>query len=290
MSDADIPVSDDFQPAPGVEYEDNVEQPAEPVKEEAKAPEPTEKPAEATAEEPKAEPEKEQPRNPETGKFTRKAGPIADLLEKKHSAEERAAQAEARAAELEARIATLSEQPRSTDSAPQIKQIAEAYGVDEELLQHIVNVTRDSVNPDLPSEVKELLAEREQQKAIEAETQVFETRVQKLSTVFKDEPILEHKDKLMKLAYSTELAPDGEPYHEKELSELYFAFIKPEIEPGKSSAEPSRGGTQTTTVLDFEEIAQRDDPRDIEAMDDETFKKYNTWLAEKQGKAPIRRT
>jgi hypothetical protein len=43
--------------------------------------------------------------------------------------------------------------------------------------------------------------------------------------------------------------------------------------------------------MDFQEIADRDDPKDIESMDSDTFAAYNKWLNEKQGKSPIiRRT
>ncbi len=45
-------------------------------------------------------------------------------------------------------------------------------------------------------------------------------------------------------------------------TELYFGFVKPQVEPGVKTAEPSRGGTQvSTSVLDFEEVQKRDNPR-----------------------------
>lgn len=283
----DIPVSDKFQPAPGVEYEETpVETP------EAKpetTPEPTEQPAEPKAEEPKEE-LKEEPKEPES-RPNRKATPIANLLSKKHELESQLEQERAEKAELLRKVDELSKRPESSQSNDKIKQLAEAYNVDENFLSELVEATRETVKPELPEEVAKLLQERELQKQTEAEYQAFNKRLDSLSKTLNDESLNDSKvrQKLMELAYSTEKAPDGEPYHEKELAELYFGFIKPEIEPGKTSAESSRGGTQKTEIIDFEEISKRDDPKDIEKMDDDTFKKYNQWLNERSSRTPLRR-
>lgn len=247
-----------------------VAQPQEPAKEPEKATEPTvetpqesEKPVEVKTEELKA---------PEVTR--QKPTPIQNLLAKKHEAEEREAQALARVKELEARLA---ESPSpAVASSDDVKLIAEEYGIDETLVTKLVNAARAKV--ELPQEVQQLLQEREQEKQTKAEMQAFDARVSKLTQVFKDEPIAQHKDKLLQLAYSTDKAPDGEPYYQKELSELYFAFVKPEIEPAKPSAESSKGGTQTTQIMDFQEVFERDNPQDIEAMDSATFKSYQNWL------------
>lgn len=240
------------------EPEKATEQPVE-------APKEPEKPAEVKAE--------EQPQaNPEV--VRQKPTPIQNLLAKKHEAEERAAQAEAEAAELRAKLAQAA--VPSVASSDDVKSIAEEYGLDETLVSKLVNAARSNV--ELPKEVQQLLQEREQEKQTRAEMQAFESRVSKLTQVFKDEPIAQHKDKLLQLAYSTDKAPDGEPYYQKELSELYFAFVKPEIEPAKPSAESSRGGIQTTQVMDFQEIFERDNPKDVEDMDSATFQAYSKWL------------
>jgi hypothetical protein len=287
MSDIfDIAVSDDFEPAPGVDYEDKVEQPSEPVKEE-KAPEQPEvqdepeKPATPKAEV-TPEPVKERPK---------KAGPIADLLEKKHTLETELEAERLARQELEAKILQLSRQPQTVQTDDKIKAFAEANGIDESIVNGLVQLAREGISPELPREVHDFIEERAIEKQKQAELQAFDSRVQKLKGVFKDEPLDDPKvkDRLQELAYSTELAPDGEPYYQKELSELYFAYIKPEVEPGTVSAEPSQGGTQASKVLDFEEIARRDDPKDFEEMDDETFKKFNHWLSQQNGRTPLRR-
>jgi hypothetical protein len=237
------------------------EQPQEPAKAPEQAPEQPDKPAEAPAEDPKpAEepkeetPEEQQQRDPE-GKFTRKPKPIANLLEKKHELEQQLEAERKARAELEARLAQ-GQEPHSPQSDDDVKALAEEYGLDEELVTKLVNTARKGIQPELPQEVQQLLAERQAEKEQQAELQAFNTRLSSLSKTFKDEPLSDPKvrEKLLELAYSTEKAPDGEPYFKKELSELYFAFIKPEVEPGKPSAEPSRGGSQATEVVDFEEI------------------------------------
>lgn len=296
----EIPVSPDFQPAPGVDYGDTpAEQPQEPSPAPEKAPEQPveaprepEKPAEAPAEEPAADPQLEAPRDPE-GRFAKKPKPIASLLEKKHELETQLEAERQARQELEAKLASQASQPAGQQSDADIKALAEEYGLDEELVTKLVNTARKGISPELPKEVQELLAERQAEKAQAEELKAFDNRLTSLSKTFKDEPLTDPKvrEKLLELAYSTEKAPDGEPYYKKELSELYFAFIKPEVEPGKPSAEPSRGGSQATEIVDFEEIYTRDDPKDIEAMDSATFEKYNKWVREhKESKTPLKRS
>jgi hypothetical protein len=262
-----------------------------------KAPEPTPEPAtpeegkqpEAKPEEPTPEvkpqdqPEVKEPEAP------RKAKPIAKLLEKAHQAETEATTAKAKVAELEAKLAQVAAAPASPQATADIKALAEKHGVTPEILADIVSLARQGFEaPKLPKEVFEVIEARKQEQEQQAEVQAFDTRLKRLETVFKDEPIGKNRDKLLELAYSTEKAPDGEPYYQKELSELYFAYIKPEIEAGKKSAEPSRGGTAASTpVLDFAEIAN--DPVAIEQMDDATFTKFSTWMQEHQKGSPLRR-
>ena len=281
----DIPVSDNFQPVPGVKYEDA---PAETPQVETPVETPVvETPAPETTEPPKVEPEKtEEPAKPEAVvERPKKAGPIAKLLEDRHALE-------TENADLKRKLEEASKQPASPQTTADVKQLAEEYGIDETLLQKIVDTTRASVNPELPKEVQDLIADIQARKQQEEELSAFNKRVDSLAKTLPDESFSDPKvrEKLLELAYSTEKAPDGEPYHQKELSELYFAYIKPEIEPGKPSAETSPGGTQATKVIDFEEIYNRDNPKDIEAMDSATFEKYNTWVRDnKETKTPLRR-
>jgi pyruvate/2-oxoglutarate dehydrogenase complex dihydrolipoamide acyltransferase (E2) component len=284
MSDNDIPASDNFEPVPGVKYDDKPAEPAEPAKVEP-APEPTvepEKTVEPAKPEAAPEPVKERPK---------KAGPIADLLSKKHELETQLETEKTARADLEVKLAELSQQQPSVKSDDDIKALAEEYGIDETLLNRIVNTARKG--SELPQDVQDLLAERAVEKQQQAELEAFDKRLASLAKTLPDESLGDAKvrEKLLALAYSTEAAPDGEPYFQKELSELYFGFIKPEIEPGKASAESSQGGTQATKVIDFEEIYTRDDPKDIDAMDSDTFNKYQTWVREnKESKTPLKRT
>lgn len=283
---ADAILSDNFDPVPGVKYEDEkVEIPQEPAKEPEKAPETPVNPA-------PPEPAKvEEPAKPEAQPETKverpkKAGPIAKLLEDRHTLE-------TENAELKRKLEQASQQPASPQSTADVKQLSEEYGIDETLLQKIVDTARSTVKPELPKEVQDLLEERKAEKTQAEELAAFNKRVDSLAKTLPNESFADPKvkEKLLALAYSTEKAPDGEPYYQKELSELYFAYIKPEIEPGQSSAETSQGGTQTTKVVDFEEIFNRDDPKEIEAMDSPTFTKYNTWVREnKESKTPLRRS
>ncbi len=163
------------------------------------------------------------------------------------------------------------------------------------MLKDLANAIRKGVpapvNTGLPKEVQELLAERQQQKELEAEAEGFENDYGRLAATVGDEGLkdLKVKDRLLELAYSEEKAPDGEEYYKKPLYELYMKYVKPEIEPGKPSAEPSRGGSKSSPqVIDFQEIFDRDDPKEIEAMSEEQFSAFHQWLTDKQGDVPIR--
>ena len=274
-------------------------QPVEAPKEETpKAPEQPEKPVEPKTED-KADPaetpkvEEEQPRDPK-GKF-QKAKPIASLLEKKHELETQLEAERAAKAELEAKLAQLSQQPNNASTDDDIKALAEEIGADPEALEKIVALARKGTSPQLPPEVQELLEERKTAKIEQAETEAFNNRVSKLKSVFKDEPLDDPKvtQKLQELAYSTEKAPDGEPYYQKELSELYFGFIKPTIEPGRKTAEPSRGGSEQAQgkVVDFEEISKNDALKEefARTATSEEFAKFQAWEREKGGNPPIKK-
>jgi len=285
MSVNDIPVSNDFQPVPGMKYDDETVEPTEPKVEEPKVEETPESTVEPEKTETPAEPA-------EPVKVERsKPKPIATLLEKKHEAETKAEELAAKNAELEAQIAELSQAPQTSQNIEDVKQLAEAYGMDENILSDIIKVARKGT--ELPPEVQNLIAERQAEKLQAEEQAGFNIRVDSLAKALPNEQFSDPKvrEKLLELAYSTEKAPDGEPYFKKELSELYFAYIKPEIEPGTVSAESSQGGTGAAKVVDFEEIYNRDDPKEITNMDSETFTKYNTWVKEhKEKPTPIQRS
>jgi len=262
--------------------------PAEP----AKAPEPVKPAGELTPAEPKpVDPAKpaEPAKTPEPPKG--KAKPIANLLSKLNDERTARESLERELAELKAKPAEPAKvaEPAAQDD---IDEIAKKHGItDPTLLKDLAVAIRKGVTPSpgLPKEVQDLLAERQAEKAQQAEEAAFNTRADKLATVFKDEPIAQHKDKILELAYSTEKAPDGERYCDKELSEIYFGFIKPTIEPGKPSAEPSRGGSNAgAKVVDYSEI--QNDPVAIEAMTSEEFSKFDKWLhSQGQGDVPIKK-
>jgi hypothetical protein len=248
-------------------------------------PEPTEKPAEPKAAEPAKEPEPAP---------SRKAKPIANLLSKNHELETQLETERKAKADLEAKLAAISEKPATPQADSDIKALAEKHGLDETVLADIVAAARNGFKaPELPKEVQDLIAKQQEQTRLDAELKGFNDDLGRLQKTFKDDAQLSDpkvREKLLELAYSTDKAPDGEPYFQKPLHELYFSFIKPEVEPGKPSAEPSKGGSNAgTKILDFQDILDRDDPKDIETMDDATFKKYGAWLKEKQGLPPIKR-
>jgi len=250
------------------------------------------KPAQPNADEPKPETPKPQSSEQKPEQPSRKATPIANLLSKLNDERTAREQAEAKAADLETKLAQISEQPKGPQATADVKALAEKYGMDENILADIVTAIRAGIKPELPKEVQDLIAKQQEQDRIAAEMAGFNDDFGRLQKTFKEDEVLSDpkvKDKLLELAYSTEKAPDGEPYYKKPLHELYFTYVKPEIEPGKPSAEPSQGGSQQQTkLLDFQEIFDRDDPKDIEAMDDATFRLYSKWLNEKQGDVPIR--
>jgi len=287
----EIPVSETFQPAPGVKYEDAPAEPAkveEPVSPETKpAAEPT--PAvEPKPEEPPKEPKAEEPKTQEPAKPERpqkKATPFQTLLEKKH-------EAEVQRDEALAKLKELSEQPKGAATTADIKAFAEKYGLEESFAADLIATTRAGIKPELPKEVQDLIARQQAQEQAQAEQAAFTADYSRLEGTLKDELLKQPdvREKVLALAYSTEKAPDGEPYFKKPLFELYMNFVKPEVEPGKPSAESARGGNRGTKVMDFQEIFDRDDPKEIDAMDSATFTKYNTWVNEKKGsKNPIRR-
>lgn len=275
----------------------DLQQPAEApeVKEPEKAPEQPEKPAEAKAEEPakpaeapKAEGEQPEPK----GKFT-KPKPIASLLEKKHELETALSERDQQIADLNQKLQELSKQPNNASTDDDIKALAEETGVDENVLAKIVTVARKGIQPHVPPEVQQLLAERQREKEIAAEEAAFTKRVDGLSTSLKDDLLKkpEVREKLKELAYSTDKAPDGEPYFQKEIAELYFAYVKPEFEPGVATAEPSKGGSQQAKgeVVDFEELLKDDSKMEdfaLNAPRDE-WAKFVKWRDTKQGDTPI---
>ena len=267
----------------------DLQQPAEPaVSEETKTEEAPETPVnpEPTVETP------QEPAQPEAVvERPKKATPIASLLEKKHELETALEAERAEKQKLEDQIKNLSNQPVSPQSTDKVKALAEKYGLDEDLLAELVSTAREGIQPELPKEVQDLLAERQSEKQQAEELAAFNKRVDSLSNVLKDDLLKDPKvrEKLQALAYSTEKAPDGEPYFQKEISELYFGFVKPEFEPGKPSAEPSRGGSQATEIVDFEEILNDESKMEefARTAPSEQWQAFAKWRDEQQGDTPI---
>lgn len=289
----DGPIETTLPPEAVADLQQPVEAPKEPEKAPEIAPEPPVKPAEPKAEE-TPEPPKDPERDPETGKFSRKPKPIANLLAKNHDLETQLEAKGKAIADLETKLTELTAKPASAEATDKIKALAEKYGLEPEVLSDIVAIARDGMNPSpqLPAELTDMLHEHQVAKQEAQESAAFNKRVDSLSVTLKDEALKDPKvrEKLQQLAYSADKAPDGEPYFQKELAELYIGFIKPEIEPGKPSAEPSRGGAGTgATIVDFQDVFDRDDPKEIEDMSPERFRAFSKWLNEKQGDIPLTR-
>jgi len=242
-----------------------------------KQPEPTVEPAPAVA-----DPVPERPK---------KAGPIADLLEKKHELEKQLETERQAKADLEARLASLSTQAPSAQVDDKISALAEKHGIDPEILADIVATARDGLNPGLPPEVQELIAGLKAEKQQKEELAIFNKRVDSLASTLKDDLLKDQsvREKLQALAYSTEKAPDGEPYYQKELAEIYFGFVKPEVEPGKVSAEAPRGGKSGQELLDFEDILGDESKMDefARTAPKEQWQAFTKWRDEKQGDSKI---
>jgi len=256
-----------------------------PKGQEAEPPKPADTPKEETPAAAPAETPKEETPKDDKGKFIPKPKPIANLLAKKHELETSLAEKDKMIADLQGQVQKFSQKPDNAATDDDIKAFAEEIGADASVIEKLVAFARKGLIPALPKEVQDLIAKQKESEAIEKEHQVFENRVSRLGKALPGEPIEQYKDKLMELAYSDQVAPDGERYADKELAELYFGFIKPEIEPGKVSGEQGRapGGTRSS-VIDFQAIFDKDDPKDIQSMNDETFKKYSVWLEEKGNK------
>ena len=163
-------------------------------------------------------------------------------------------------------------------------------------MSDIVALARDGFNPNptLPKEVADLIAENNLRKAQEAETAAFNKRFDSLASAMPTEPIKEHKDKLMALAYSDKTDPvSGERYADMELAEIYFRAIKPEVEPGKASGEATQtAGTRAAApVLDYEDILNDDAKMEEFAQNasSEEWTKFTTWRDKRQGDTPIRK-
>jgi len=266
--------------------------PAEPAAEPAKPVEAQKPPVEAPKTE---EPKVEKPAEPEAPQQRgKKASPIQNLLNQRHDLETQLETERAAKVELEAKIAELSKRPVTQATDNKLKALAEKYQLPEEFVQEMVDAARDGMKPELPKEVADLVAKQQEAAVIEAEQQGFDNDYTRLQGTLKDETLKnpEVKDKLMELAYSTEKAPDGEPYFQKPLYELYMNFVKPEVEPGTVSAERSRGGSKAGgKVTDFAAI--KADPAAMEEFartsTPEQFDAFQKWDRETSGDTPLRK-
>ena len=237
-------------------------------------------------EEPQAKAEPETPKEQTVEPKREKPKPIAKLLEDRHALRE---ENEA----LKKQIADLSKQPDNAATDDDIKALAEELGADPSVLQRIVDAARKGFTPQIPKEVQDLVAAQKAQAEAQAEEQAFKTDVSRLQSTLKDELLEDPKvqKRLQELAYSEEKAPDGEPYFKKPLYELYMNYVKPEVEPGKASAESTRGGSKGTgKVMDFAEIAA-DDQKLSEFVKTATaaqFEKFHQWQLEHE-KEPLKK-
>lgn len=260
------------KPAPAAEPAKPAAQPASQTDDE---PEPAKTEPEAPTGEPTVEPVKRE-----------KPKPIAKLLEERHTLREENAK-------LKADLEKAAQKPASV-TPESIQAILDKHGVDDAnkaFVNDLVAAIQAGINPQLPKEVQDLIATQKAAAEATAEEQAFKTDVSRLQRSLKDEQLTDPKvvEKLKALAYSDEKAPDGEEYYKKPLYELYMNFVKPEVEPGKPSAEPSRGGSKAGgKVLDFADIQA--DPAKLadfaKNATSEQFQKFHTWQLEHQ-KEPL---
>lgn len=252
---------------------------------------PAETPAEPKAEEPKTQetgpqgPKEESPQEKPQEDRPQKAMPIAKYINEKKEWRSERDQLMAKVQELEAKTAPKTQEEGDVD----ISKFAEEHGLDAALVEGIVSLARKGLK--VPKEIQQIIEEREQEKQVQAETTAFNTRLDKLAKTFPNEPLADPKvkDKLLSLAYSTDKASDGEAYHQKELAELYFGYVKPEVEPGKPSAESSSTvSTRNTEVLDFKEIDEDETKLEkfLATATDEEMNKFMAWQREHH-KTPI---
>lgn len=255
--------------------------PAETTPEPAK---PEAPPASQTIEEqpPKAEAGTE-PQAPTEPVKREKPKPIAKLLEDRHNLQEENAR-------LKADLEKATQATTPTTPAD-VKALAETYGLEEKFVSDLLATLKASVQPELPKEVQDLIAKQKLQQQVEVEEKAFKTDLGRLEATLKDDMLKDPKvqEKLKELAYSDQKAPDGELYHQKPLYELYMNYVKPEIEPGKASAEPARGGSKASgKIVDFAKIAS--DPQALSEFartaTTEQFDKFHTWQLENQ-KEPL---
>lgn len=233
-------------------------------------------------------PAPQEPAQPEPVK-REKPKPIAKLLEERHTLREKVAK-------LEAELEKAAAQPPSQAKADRLTALKEKYSgvVDDQLLTDIIEAARDGLQaPQLPKEVQSLIAREQAAQAEAAENQAFDDDFGRLAKSIPDPEIKDPKakEKLKQLAYSEEKAPDGEPYFKKSLVELFYSFVKPEIEPGKPSAESSQGGSKASgKVLDFAQIAA--DPAALsefaKTATKAQFAKFHAWQLENE-KEPLRK-
>jgi hypothetical protein len=267
------------EPAPATEVAKPDAQPASPKTDEQPLPAKTETPEPAS-----------QDNRDDKGQFKPKPKPIASLLQKKHEAEVRAEKAEKALAEHLAKAS-----PQQPQSAADVKELLEQLGTldtEEARLAAIVEFTRKGVKTELPKEVQELVDAHKAQAQTAAEEKAFNDDVSALAKTFDSEPLNDPKvkEKLQELAYSEEKAPDGQPFFQKPLHELYFKYVKPEIEPAKPSAESGRGGAGPTTgVVDYAEIHGDDAKLDefAKTATKEQWSAYTKWRDSVQGDVPI---
>jgi len=266
---------------------------AETPKDQPADPKPEAQPASQTNDEqpPKAETETKIPeQEPQSEPAKReKPKPIAKLLEERHNLREENDK-------LKSELEKFSQGKPSEVTASNIQEILEKHGIDDankDFINDLVAAIQKTVTPQLPEELNSLLAEHKANQMAKAEEQAFKADVGRLQTTLKDE-LLSKPDvqqKLQELAYSTDKAPDGEEFYKKPLYELYMNYVKPEVEPGRQSAEPLKGGSKAGgKVVDFAEIAN--DPAKLtefaETATSEQFKKFHAWQLEHQ-QEPLRK-
>ena len=176
-------------------------------------------------------------------------------------------------AELESKILELSKGQAKGKDNQGIKELAEETGMDESVLEKIVNMA-GSRNK-LPEGLLEKIDKIGKQNEDERESLLFN---KEFDSLVKDFPeAKEIKDKLKDVAYT-------EGYEKVSLRMLYLGSEFKE-NPKKKTAEGSKGGSKRGgEVLDFDNLT----PEQIKGLSDENFDKYSDYMEKKSKPTIIR--
>jgi len=161
----------------------------------------------------------------------------------------------------------------------EVKAIAKEYGIPEESLSKIVDLTAKKLSgAGLTEKQKRQLARLEEEDDERVQESGFQKELKVLAK--EDEAIREHEEELREMAFSEE-------YGGLSLYEIFNRHLKPTLQPKKKTAEGGRGGSRSkSTTYTDEEIAA--DPDLQQELSDDEFDSWSERMA-KKSKSTIRR-